>query len=74
MADRNISIRTVVDLTSLSRATIYRQLKHTTHPFPAPARFGHRMVWKESEVLAWVEARFAERDMQPQVGEQEARA
>ena len=45
----------------LSRSTIYEQIQAGT--FPKPIRLGPKAVgWLESEVLAWIEARTAERN------------
>lgn len=45
----------------LSRSEIYRRI--ATGDFPAPVKLGERAsAWPESEVVAWCEARIAERD------------
>ena len=47
--------------TGLSRSTIYQHMQAGI--FPKPIRLGPKAVgWLESEVLAWIEARTAERD------------
>jgi prophage regulatory protein len=48
--------RQVEQLVQLSRSSIYAAVKNRT--FPPPYRIGARAVaWKQSEVLAWLEAR-----------------
>ena len=49
-----IGIGEVVRRTSLSRATIYRQVAE--HTFPKPVRIGHRRIAFSSEaVQRWIE-------------------
>lgn len=53
MTDRFLSAAHVVDLTSLSRPTIYRRMD--AGDFPKPVRLSPRRVgWKEAEVRAWM--------------------
>jgi len=53
---RIIKLKEVMNLTSLSRASIYRYLKENT--FPSQIKIGVRSVgWKESEILDWIELR-----------------
>jgi len=47
---RFLSINQVLDRLSVGRSTLYVQLKHPSHPFPAPVHIGRRSVWVESEV------------------------
>lgn len=55
---RLIRLPEVTHLTSLSRASIYRQAKAGT--FPAPRKIGDRAAaWSLFEVEAWVAARLA---------------
>jgi len=52
-------------MTGLSRPTIYRLIKrHASEGggFPAPVKVSRMSLWIEAEVLAWIEARAAERD------------
>ena len=50
---RMMPMREVVLITSLSKATIYRQV--ATGQFPAPARIGKgRVAWGSEEVFAWL--------------------
>ena len=49
-------------LTGLARATIYRYIAAGTFPKAIP--LGERSVgWLESEILEWMSARVAERDI-----------
>ncbi len=59
MADRFLPLREVLARTSLSRSTIYRLVSDGT--FPKPIALGARVAWLESEIVAWQEARIAER-------------
>lgn len=55
---RLIRLPEVAHLTSLSRASIYRQAKAGT--FPAPRKIGERAAaWSLSEVEAWVATKLA---------------
>ena len=50
------SIKTVIVKTGLSRASIYRYIKHER--FPPRRRVGpNRVAWVPAEVIAWIEAR-----------------
>lgn len=54
---RVLSIRDVIKLTSLSRATLYRM---SGRSFPAPVRLtptGSRVGWVEAEVRDWLSSR-----------------
>ena len=54
IADRFIRIRTVQERTSLSRATIYRQMQKGL--FPKQVCIGEfRRGWRESEINKWME-------------------
>ena len=56
---RVLGIRAVCELTSLSRAHVYRRIQD--HGFPKPIQLGGtRVGWRERDVLAWLESRFAE--------------
>jgi predicted DNA-binding transcriptional regulator AlpA len=55
VGDRILTCRQVRQLTSLSRATIYRAQQ--AGRFPTPVRLipsGSRVGWKEAEVRAWL--------------------
>lgn len=59
-AQRLMSATEVAQVTSLSRAGIYRLVE--SGGFPAPARIGpQRVAWPEQEVSAWVNERLAAR-------------
>ena len=48
-------------ITGLSRSTIYANMQ--LGEFPKPIRLGPKAVgWLETEILAWIEARTAERN------------
>ncbi len=59
MAERFLSLKAVLELTSLSRSQTYRLVAEGT--FPASVPLGSRVAWLESEVSAWQDARIAER-------------
>lgn len=55
------SLKQLVELTTLSRATIWRQCR--ANKFPRPVKLsGYRNGWLRKEVDAWVEARVEGRD------------
>ncbi|MBB5684011.1 helix-turn-helix transcriptional regulator [Sphingobium boeckii] len=52
--DRIIRIRTVLDRTGLSRATLYRKIDNGT--FPKQFKISDRCAgWRESAVSAWMQ-------------------
>jgi len=56
---RLLKIKTVVERTALSRASIYRQINEGR--FPAPVKIGARAIaWPESIVSQWLEDRISE--------------
>lgn len=58
-----LKIKDVSALTSLARATIYKYISEGG--FPKQVSLGANCVaWVESEVLEWVEAKIAQRDLQ----------
>lgn len=58
-----LRIKDVSALTSLARATIYKYMSEGI--FPKQVSLGANCVaWVESEVLEWVEAKIALRDLQ----------
>ena len=58
-SNRIISIKAVINLTGLSKSTIYLYIKE--RKFPSPIKLGLRRVgWVEHEMLAWVQERIAE--------------
>ena len=51
--DRVIRLKTVVNLTGLSRSTVYRKIKMGT--FPSQFKISDQCSgWHESDVLTWV--------------------
>ena len=57
-----IKLRDVMELTSLSRATIYRFIAEGR--FPKQVNLGgYSVAWVESEVMEWLEERIRERDV-----------
>lgn len=62
--ERLLGRAAVLDLTSLSVPTLYREMAQGT--FPRPVRVSrNRVAWREVEVLAWIAERIAERDQSP---------
>ena len=57
MATRFLHLRSVIDLTSLSRTTIYRLQALGSFPHSVP--LGGRVAWISAEVEAWVLERIA---------------
>ncbi len=61
MAERFVSLKEVLHLVSLSRSQIYRLMD--SGGFPKRVSLGpHRKAHLESEILAWMDARIAERE------------
>ncbi len=55
-----IDLRMVRGITGLSSATIYRAVKASRFPRPVPLSV-RKSKWIKSEVVAWRDARIAER-------------
>ena len=51
--DRLIRLHTVMELSGLSRSTIYRKISE--REFPAPYKFGRSSLWKLSELNNWID-------------------
>lgn len=51
---RFLSLRQVLDRTSISRSLVYQLIKDEQRPFPAPVHIGRRSVWIEGEVEAYM--------------------
>ena len=50
--DRLLPLKEVIDLTSLSKASIYRRFPDT---FPAPVKCGvSRVAWRRSDIEKWL--------------------
>jgi len=59
MADALLRIKTVIQATGLSSATVYRKL--AAGQFPQPVRLGVRCTrWKAADVRAWIQAQGGE--------------
>lgn len=56
MNDKLLTVTEVSELTRLPEATI-RWFRHAGKG-PRSAKLGRRVVYRESEVLAWIEAQF----------------
>ncbi|MBO2581740.1 helix-turn-helix transcriptional regulator [Shewanella algae] len=58
---RLIKLKEVLNLTALSRASVYRMM--ADGKFPSSVSLGERSVgWVEEEILNWIEERIAARD------------
>lgn len=62
-----ISLNDACQLTSLSRTAINRYRAEGRFPQPVPVGF-KRIAFVRAEVVAWIEARIAERDASRQKG------
>lgn len=58
--DRFLRLPDVQSAVGLRRAMIYRTIAEGR--FPRPTKLGRISAWSENEVLAWIEARKAERN------------
>ena len=56
-----IRLQQVMEMTGLGRSTIYKYISEEWFPKPVPLG-GRSVGWVESEVHAWITARFAARD------------
>ena len=57
--DRFLTTKTVSEITSLGKTTIYKGIKQGT--FPRQVKLGARVGWLESEVRAWMQNCAAQR-------------
>lgn len=65
MAQRQVllTISEVVEMTRLSKPTIYNYIRDETHDFPKQVRLGpNRVVWVKSEVQRWLQNRMNQRE------------
>ena len=54
--DRLLPMTKVMDLTSLSKATVYRKVADGS--FPAPFKIGKsRVAWLEADIAGWIKTR-----------------
>lgn len=51
-----MTVEDVLAVLPWTRTTLYRNIKCGT--FPKPAKIGHRLAWKASDVESWLDARF----------------
>lgn len=58
---RLIRLAEVMNLTGLSRASVYNYIKAGT--FPIQAKFGKSSLWEYKEIQQWIEARLADRQI-----------
>lgn len=54
LADRLLRLSDVLAMVGLGESTVYRKVKEKT--FPAPLRLGTVVRWRESELIAWIDA------------------
>ncbi|MFD1259268.1 helix-turn-helix transcriptional regulator [Entomomonas asaccharolytica] len=57
---RLIRLHEVMNLTGLSRASVYNYIKSGI--FPPPAKFGKSSLWEYTEIQEWISNRLQERD------------
>lgn len=55
-----IRIKEVIEITGLSRTSIYHYINHGL--FPHHVKFGKSSRWEFSEIQAWINQRLEERD------------
>lgn len=60
-SERIIRLKTVVERTGLSRATIYRKIANGTFPKQIPLSI-HAAGWHESEISRWIANPISGRD------------
>jgi len=62
--ERLLRIASVVDLTSLSKASIYRKVADRT--FPPPLKIGKsRVAWRQSAISSWIAEQSASANPSP---------
>ena len=60
MSEKILKLREVMDVTALSRSSIYAYISKGVFPKPIP--LGEKSVgWLSSEILAWISERAAQR-------------
>lgn len=60
MLHKILKLSEVIDVTGLSRSTIYHRMKNGDFPCSIP--LGERSVgWSEEEIRLWIESRIAQR-------------
>lgn len=58
MNDKLLTVSEVAEITRLPEATL-RWFRHEGTKGPRSAKLGRRIVYRESDVRAWIEAQFA---------------
>ena len=61
MAERLLTVPEVAEMTRLPEATL-RWFRHEGTKGPKSFKLGRRIVYRESDVLAWIENAFAAED------------
>lgn len=59
MSDKLLTITEVAELTRLPEATL-RWFRHEGTKGPKSAKLGRRVVYREADVLAWIENAFSD--------------
>ena len=58
MTETILRLPKVIEVTGLSRSSIFSMIKDGTLDFPQPIRLGKRAIgWKHSEIQAWLSER-----------------
>ena len=58
MTEKILRLARVIEVTGLSRSSIFSMIKDGTLEFPQPIRLGKRAIgWKHSEIQAWLSDR-----------------
>lgn len=55
-----IRLNQVMNLTGISRASIYNYIRE--HRFPKPVKFGKNSLWLHHEIQEWIDKCLEERD------------
>ena len=64
MTDKRIQAAAVRDLCGgVSDMWLWRKLNDPNSDFPRPVYIGGRRFWKEAEIIAWLEAQPAQREV-----------
>lgn len=58
-----IRIKQVIQATGLPRSSLYKRIAEGGFPKPVPLG-GRSVGWLEAEIMAWLQRKIAERDMQ----------
>ena len=64
MTEKRIQAKPVRDLCGgVSDMWLWRKLNDPNSDFPRPVYIGNRRFWKEAEIIAWLEAQPAQREV-----------